>query len=130
MVSAATVLHSSQRTCRIMLFASDSCRGGNYGGNGIGNRSCGAAATEAEAVAWQQWKQRQQQWKHRASGRKIGSGGSGGSRRNRGSGCSSGNSGNGTGRQQRQQQGQATALVGGNKGSGGGRTESTRERQR
>jgi hypothetical protein len=32
-------------------FVSDSCRGGNYGGNGIGNRSGGAAATETEAGA-------------------------------------------------------------------------------
>jgi hypothetical protein len=51
MVPAATVLRWSQRTCRLTLFVSDSCRGGNYGGNGVGNRSGGAAATETEAVA-------------------------------------------------------------------------------
>ncbi len=51
MVSAATVLRWSQRTCRLMLFMSDSCCGGNYGGTGVGNRSSGTAATETEAVA-------------------------------------------------------------------------------
>ena len=33
-----------------MLFVSDSCRAGNYGGNGVGNRRSGAAATETKAV--------------------------------------------------------------------------------
>jgi hypothetical protein len=51
MVSAATVLRWSQRTCRLTLFISDSCRGRNYGGDGVGNRSGGVAATETEAVA-------------------------------------------------------------------------------
>jgi hypothetical protein len=51
MVSATTVLRWSQRTCRLTLFVSDSCRGGNYGGDGIGNRSGGAAARVTEAVA-------------------------------------------------------------------------------
>jgi hypothetical protein len=51
MVSAATVLRWSQRTCRLMLFVSDSCCGGNYGGNGVKNRRGGAAAIETEAVA-------------------------------------------------------------------------------
>ncbi len=50
MVSAATVLRWSQRTCRLTLFVSDSCRGGNYGGNGTGNRSSGSAAMETEVV--------------------------------------------------------------------------------
>jgi hypothetical protein len=45
MVSAATVLDCSQRTCRLML------RGSNYGGNGVGNRSGDTAVTETEAVA-------------------------------------------------------------------------------
>jgi hypothetical protein len=51
MVSAATVLCWSQRTCRLTLFVSDSCCGRNCDGNGIGNISAGAAATETEAVA-------------------------------------------------------------------------------
>jgi hypothetical protein len=34
-----------------MLFVSDSCRGRNYGDDGVGNRSSGAAAMETEAVA-------------------------------------------------------------------------------
>ncbi len=48
-VSTATIIHWSQRTCRLLL-VSDSCRGGNYGGDGIGNRSSGAVATERDAV--------------------------------------------------------------------------------
>ncbi len=51
MVSAATALRWSQRTCKLMLFVSDSCRGGNNGDNGVGNRSGGAAVTETEVVA-------------------------------------------------------------------------------
>ncbi len=50
MVSAATALRWSQRTCRLMLFISDSCRGRSYGGDGIGNRSGGVGATGTEAV--------------------------------------------------------------------------------
>jgi hypothetical protein len=34
-----------------MLFVSDSCHGRNYGGNGVGNKSGGAAVMETEAVA-------------------------------------------------------------------------------
>ncbi len=51
MVSAAAVLRWSRRTCRLTLFVSDSCHGGNYGGDGVGNRSGGAAATKTEMVA-------------------------------------------------------------------------------
>ncbi len=51
MVSAATILCWSQRTCRLPLFAGDSCHGRNYCDDGIGNRSGGAAAMETEAVA-------------------------------------------------------------------------------
>ncbi len=36
---------------RLTLFVSDSCRGGNYGGDGIRNRRGGAVATETDAVA-------------------------------------------------------------------------------
>jgi hypothetical protein len=50
MVSATTVLRWSQRTCRLTLFVSDSCRGRYYGGNGIGSRSSGVTAMETEAV--------------------------------------------------------------------------------
>jgi hypothetical protein len=38
-------------TCRLTLFVSDSCCGGNYGGDGVRNRSGGAAAMKTEAVA-------------------------------------------------------------------------------
>jgi hypothetical protein len=51
MMSAATVLCWSQRTCKLTLFVGDSCRGRNYGGDGVGNRSSGVAATETEVVA-------------------------------------------------------------------------------
>jgi hypothetical protein len=50
MVSAAIVLRLSQRTCRLKLFSSDSCRDRDYGGNGIGNRSGSTGAMETEAV--------------------------------------------------------------------------------
>jgi hypothetical protein len=50
MVSAATILCWSRRTCRLTLFVSDSCRGGNYDGNSVKKRSGGAAATETEVV--------------------------------------------------------------------------------
>ncbi len=50
MVSAATVLRWSQRTCRLTLFDSDSYHGGSYGGNGIRNRSGGGEAMETDTV--------------------------------------------------------------------------------
>ncbi len=51
LVTAAAVLRWRQRTCRLTLFVSGSGRGGNYCGDGIGNRSGGAAATKTDAVA-------------------------------------------------------------------------------
>jgi hypothetical protein len=53
MVPTATILCWRQTTCRLALFVSGSCHGpdGNHGGNGIGNRSIGAAAMETEAAA-------------------------------------------------------------------------------
>ncbi len=50
MVSAATVLCWRRRTCRLTLFVSDSCHGGNYGGDGVRKRSGGVAAMETDAV--------------------------------------------------------------------------------
>ena len=70
--------------------------------------------------------------KHRGNGdggRKIGSGGGGEGGRDRGGGCGGGNIGNGAGRQRRQWWGQATAVADGNRGSRGGRQQSTRKRQ-
>ena len=50
MVSTATVIRWYQMICRLALFVSDSCCGGNYAGDGAGNRSGGMAAMETEAV--------------------------------------------------------------------------------
>jgi hypothetical protein len=51
MVSAVIVLRWSQWNCRLILLVSDSCHGGNYGGNSSRNRSGDVAARETEAVA-------------------------------------------------------------------------------
>ena len=67
--------------------------------------------------------------KHRGSGdggRKIVSGGGGDGGRNRGGGCSGGDIGNGAGRQRWQWRGQAIVAADGNRGSGGGRQQSTK----
>ena len=86
-VSTATILCWRQPTCRLEIFGSGGCRGGNGGSKGVRDSNSGAASVETEGVsAWgyvggSQWNQRGSG----DGGKKSGGGGGGGGKRNMGS---------------------------------------------
>ena len=54
MVSAATILCWRRPACRLEIFGSGGCSGGNGGDEGIRDRGSGVAAAETEGVSAQQ----------------------------------------------------------------------------
>ena len=54
MVSAAIILCWRRPTCRLEISDRGGCRGGNGGGEGVGDRGSGVAAAKTEGVSARQ----------------------------------------------------------------------------